>query len=203
MRTPSADAAEKRGTASAGAHFHALLARLGRDTADAAPAYEALRQRLVLFFRLHVPAEAEALADTVLDRLARRIDEGIAVDNVRLYALGIAHHVLAEARSRQRQRDRALADPTFVESEPESADCVDPALLSALRRCLKRLGDEDSALILAYYDGDGALRIAQRRSLAAARGVSLNALRNRALRVRAQLESCMRLRLAAGDGQAA
>ena len=200
MRMPSLDTTRTRaGAASTDAHFGALLARLGNDAAGAGPAYEALRRRLGLFFRLHVPAEAEALADTVLDRLARRLDEGVAVDDVRLYALGIARHVLAETRSRQQQRDLALADPTFVETQAGSDAFIDADLLPALRRCLKRLGKDDSALILAYYDGDGTQRIARRRSLAASLGVSLNALRNRALRARGQLEGCMRLRLEADN----
>ena len=66
---------------SAGA-FGALLARLSADGGDA-QAYEALRRRLIQFFKLHVPAEADDLADVVLDRLARRIHEGIDVEAIR------------------------------------------------------------------------------------------------------------------------
>lgn len=177
-----------------GGHLDALLRRLGADGGDAI-AYEGLRRRLIQFFRLHDPAEADDLADTALDRLARRIHEGTEVISVPSYALGIARMVLHEARARAARQHLAEADPTLV-PEPEDADEAASAetVLAALRSCLESAGEVARHLILTYYGADGAGRISTRQKLAAECGISLNALRNRALRLRETLETCVRSR---------
>ncbi len=192
--------------------FAALLARLaadGGDEGDAAAHYERLRARLIALFRLHVPHEAEALADEALERLARRLSEGVVVAHLASYLHGIARLVLLEARSRPLQRrasdaelERLPAPDAIHDAEEEE---FDPATRKALRACFAKLGTEASKLILAYYEfgadgmGDtGAGRIRRRQQLAERLGLSLNALRNRALRVREALEACVRARLA-GD----
>jgi len=181
------------GVAADGA-FTALLARLAADGGDAA-AYESLRRRLILFFRLHVPAEADDLADVVLDRLARRIHEGIDVASVPSYALGIARMVLHEARARASRRHLAETDPTLVPDEHAADEALAlEHVLAALRACLDAAGATSRRLILAYYGGDGAVRIATRKRLADECAISLNALRNRALRLRDALEECVRKR---------
>ena len=181
-------------TTQAGGPFEALLLRLSRDGDDAV-AYEALRRRLIQFFRLHVPTEADDLADTVLERLARKIHEGTDVASVPSYALGIARMVLHEARARSARRHLAEADPTFA---PETNDADDAAetdnMLAALASCLDAAGASARRLILTYYGDEGAHRIATRRTLAEQCGISLNALRNRALRLRDALETCVRSR---------
>ena len=68
--------------AAAAESFDLLLQRLGQG-GEGALGYERLRNRLVAFFRLRFPAQAEALADDVLDRLARRLAEGTVVDSPR------------------------------------------------------------------------------------------------------------------------
>lgn len=187
----SADAEAAAGKESA---FAALLARLSADGGDA-QAYEALRRRLIQFFRLHVPAEADDLADIVLDRLARRIHEGIDVASVPSYALGIARMVLHEARAKVARRHLAEADPTLVPDDDAAEDASElEHVLVALRACLDAAGTTARRLILTYYGGDGAVRIATRKSLADECGISLNALRNRALRLRDALEDCVRKR---------
>jgi DNA-directed RNA polymerase specialized sigma24 family protein len=174
--------------------FAALLARLSAEGGDA-QAYESLRRRLIQFFRMHVPADAEELADVVLDRLARRIHEGIDVASVPSYALGIARMVLHEARARSARRHLAEADPTLAPDEESPDDASElESTLAALRMCLDAAGTTARQLILTYYGGDGAVRIATRRRLADECGISLNALRNRALRLRDALEECVRKR---------
>jgi DNA-directed RNA polymerase specialized sigma24 family protein len=174
--------------------FAALLARLSADGGDAA-AYESLRRRLIQFFRLHVPAEADDLADVVLDRLARRLHEGTDVASVPSYALGIARMVLHEARAKSARRHRAEADPTLVPDDEAPDDASElEHVLAALRACLDAAGTSARRLILAYYGADGAARIATRKRLADECAISLNALRNRALRLRDALEDCVRKR---------
>ena len=185
-------------TPASGTPFDALLLRL-RDADGAGLAYEALRRRLIQFYRLHVPAEADDLADITLDRLARKIQDGTEVVSVPRYALGIARMVLHEVRSRSARRRVAEADPTLLadahdEDDVEAAD-ANETVLNALSTCLDVAGVSGRAFILAYYGADGAERISVRRRLAAEQRVSLNALRNRALRLREALERCVRARL--------
>jgi len=181
------------GVAADGA-FAALLARLAADGGDAG-AYESLRRRLIQFFRLHVPADPDDLADVVLDRLARRIHEGTDVASVPSYALGIARMVLHEARAKSARRHLAETDPTLVPDDEAADDASDlEPVLAALRACLDAAGTSARELILTYYGGDGSARIATRKRLADACGISLNALRNRALRLRDALEECVRKR---------
>ena len=179
--------------------FAALLSRLAADGGDAT-AYESLRRRLIQLLRLHVPAEADDLADVVLDRLARRIHEGTEVASVPSYALGIARMVLHEARAKAARRHVAEADPTLVPDDGTAEDTNEvESVLAALRACLDAAGTNARALILAYYGGDGAVRIATRKRLADEHGISLNALRNRALRLRDSLEECVRRRTKSWD----
>ncbi|MEP7042799.1 MAG: hypothetical protein ABI843_07030 [Dokdonella sp.] len=180
------------------APFEALFARLGRDE-PAQLGYERLRQRLIQFFRLHLPVEAEDLADLALDRLARRLHEGVDVDHTQRYALGIARMILLEARTRLARQHVAEQDPTWTQA-PDEADAIHlEAAVTALGGCLDQLGERAHALILAYYGADGAQRIRTRQRLAAELGSSLNALRNRALRLREALERCVRERLKTVD----
>jgi hypothetical protein len=70
------------------------------------------------------------------------------------------------------------------------------AQAAALEACLDTLAKADAALILDYYGADGSARIRLRQQLADSLGLSLNALRNRALRLRGKLEECALSRLA-------
>jgi DNA-directed RNA polymerase specialized sigma24 family protein len=159
-----------------------------------------LRPRLIRFFNVYAPAEADELADMALDRLARRIHDGTEVGNVPLYALGIARMVLHEARARGVRRRNAENDPTLIPDESDAnAGYEIETALAALSDCLDTAGGEARALILAYYGADGAARIAIRKHLAGERGISLNALRNRALRLREALEECVRAKVGPAD----
>ncbi len=103
--------------------------------------------------------------------------------------------VLHEARARFARRQLAEADPTLAPDEESPDEASEhESVLAALRTCLDAAGATARQLILSYYGGDGAVRIATRRRLADECGISLNALRNRALRLRDVLEDCVRKR---------
>lgn len=181
--------------------LRALLAHLGGGR-DAAAAYEALRRRLIAFFRLHLPAQADDLADVALDRLGRRLAESVAVEDTGGYALGIARFLVREAHAQAARAARAQDDPSLQPPAPDADATADAlrfeAVLAALDTCLDAAGPAQGRLILDYYGADGGERIALRQRLAAALGISLNALRNRALRLREALEACVRGRLLPG-----
>ena len=179
--------------------LNALLERLREEGPSPQVVYEQLRQRLIQTLRLHVPLQAEALADEALDRMARRIHEGTPVQNVALYALGIGRLLVREAQARVMRENTAARDATLFQDDEDDVTSRE-ALHAALAGCLEGLGTGGADLILDYYAmGQGTARIERRRALAERLGVGLNALRNRALRLRDMLEHCIRERLAARD----
>lgn len=180
--------------------FRTLMARLGRDGGSADQNYESLRRRLITFFQLHVPIEAETLADRVLDRVARKLMESTQIENVSQFTLGVCRMILMESFSQRSREQRALErGAASIEPPATPLDLGDleeeEALLALrvqrLRSCLAKLGDGATHLILTYYAADGGARIATRQRLAAQLGLSLNALRNRAQRLRGMLERCL------------
>ena len=197
MTDAGGDIAASGASRARAAPLHALFERLA-GAGDAAPAYEHLRFRLVTYFRLRFPADAEALADEAIDRLARHLSEGTAVLNLPGFALGIARMLVLETSARQGKERAAAHEAVLLAQVDEQEPEPDPAM-PALRSCLQSIGAESAAMIVDYYGGDaGGARIARRQALADRLGLSLNALRNRVLRIRIGLEKCVRARLDAG-----
>ena len=171
------------------AAWDALLDRL-----ESPERYEALRARLLRFFRWERFADSEELADEVLNRVARKLAEGEQIVNLEAYVSGVARLVLREAANRDRRRERALErmpEPDPFQEDPAAQDC--------LERQLAKLPPADRTLILRYYSGERSGRIENRKQLAAQLGLNLNALRNRALRLRTRLESLVRACLESRD----
>jgi DNA-directed RNA polymerase specialized sigma24 family protein len=170
------------------AGFAALLARLGPDAERAGSAYEHLRRALVSFFAWRGAATPEECAEETLDRLARRLGEGVAVEDVARFARGIARLVLLEHWRHPEPRSIPLDDAGHGAPALEAPD---EAPSECLSRCLGELEPEGRDVILEYYGGDGRSRIDGRKRMARALGVSENALRSRAQRLRDRLTRCI------------
>jgi DNA-directed RNA polymerase specialized sigma24 family protein len=167
-----------------------LLARLDPDHERAAQEYERLRRALIRFFDWRGAWSPEECADEAIDRLARKLEE-TNVEDVRNYAYGIARLVLLE-----RQRGPVFA-PFDAESDERThatapSDQQDDTRRDCFDRCLSEVPDEGRALVLRYYEGDRQTTMSTRRTLAAALGLSDNALRSRVQRLRDRLERCVR-----------
>jgi DNA-directed RNA polymerase specialized sigma24 family protein len=179
------------------AAFATLLARLGPDADRAGAAYEHLRRALVTLFAWRGASVPEELADDTLDRLARRLDEGVEVEDVPRFTRGIARLVLLEHWRRPEGREVPLE---HVEQRRVAADTADDARAECLQRCLGEIAADGRDLILEYYSADGRHRIEVRKKMARALAVSESALRNRAQRLRDRLERCLNLCLAEAGG---
>jgi DNA-directed RNA polymerase specialized sigma24 family protein len=168
------------------AALNALLARLDPDPVAAGEEYEDLRRALLKFFSWHQIPDAESSVDEALDRVARRLDTGHTIEDVRAFAYGVARLVRLE-----RQRQSAAMPTTSDEwlaaqaapPQPDDFDGRD----ACLQRCLGQLTETDRDLIVTYYVGMGRERIDGRARLAATLGLSENALRLRAQRLRDRL----------------
>jgi DNA-directed RNA polymerase specialized sigma24 family protein len=167
-----------------------LLQALDPDEGRASERYEALRQRLVRVFMWERQPDAEALADETLDRVARRVREGVAVADVAAYAHRVAELLLLETRRTMLRRDKALVDRARLPAAPAVTSGVERQH-ACLEACLAQLDGEQRELILRYYAHDGRARIEQREALAREYGIPMGALRNRALRLREKLEGCL------------
>lgn len=170
----------------------ALLGALAGSSSDAGIAYENLRMRLIRFFRWNHCHAPEDLADTALDRLASRLaNNSEPILDPQRFAAGIARMLLHEYQAQQVREQKMLPKllrslrnhQPRLETEQERED--------ALCHCLEGITAENRQLLDRYYTGDASERIRNRQSLAEELGIGLNALRNRALRLRQQLEDCI------------
>jgi DNA-directed RNA polymerase specialized sigma24 family protein len=171
--------------------FAALLMALDPDPAAAAVRYEKLRRRLVTFFRLEGVSFAEDRADEAISRVARRLEEGEPVRELEAYVAGVARLLLKEAAAEAQRSQRAMAE--FARrAAGQDPDPHSEIMSQCLEECLRKLPDEQQEFILSYYSGSEGARIRNRNELAKARNIPVNALRNRALRIRRRLLECVR-----------
>jgi DNA-directed RNA polymerase specialized sigma24 family protein len=174
-----------------------LLRAFHADREQASHHYQALRERLIRFFQWNRTEMPEELADEVLDRLARRLNlssEQIQ-DPVR-YAVGIARLLLQEQRRKNLRREKALAElqqSSLDADRREQERILQQERAELLQQCLQSLPEQSRELIFRYYDVDEAADY--RQHMARAYGISINALRNRALRIRMDLERQLARRL--------
>jgi DNA-directed RNA polymerase specialized sigma24 family protein len=173
--------------------FDALLAQLDPDRERAGERYETFRRKLVRLFEWRGCCTPEDLADETINRVARRMKEGLELHSSDPYGYfcGVAHLLYKEVLRRSSQEHRALASgevpPPIV--VPEDAEPTDDRL-ECLRRCLERLPPEQRDLVLRYHQGEN--NISNRKALARELDVPLNALRIRVHRIRRGLEACVR-----------
>lgn len=175
-----------------GSAFDGLLGSLDANRERAAERYEDLRRVLLRFFEWRGAPFPEERADETLDRVARRLAEGVAVDNVGGYAYNVAKLVLLEARKGpdSRRADTGVADRAADASLLAEAD-EQESRLECLDRCLSALPADGRTLIVDYYRDDERGRIAARRDLARRLGINGEALANRAQRLRDKLQACV------------
>jgi DNA-directed RNA polymerase specialized sigma24 family protein len=170
--------------------FQALLRSLDADQKQAAAEYRRLHQRLVRFFNLQPVADPHRLADEALDRLARRVSASPnEIKSPAGFLFGIAHHLLQEAERRERRESAAANE--WASRAGHSSD-ADIEALESVERCLSKMKAEQRDLLLSYYRSTGKEKIEHHQKLAADFGISVNALRNRLMRARRELDTCVR-----------
>ncbi len=172
-------------------NFDALLAAFHADRGEAARRYESLRERLVFFFNRRQFALADALADEVLNRIAKRIEEGELIGVVEAYAYGVARYV-AQERLRRDFRDQSAQDAYMGNILAWKRTSVEDALLDAVESCLELRPRADRELLRKYYATRGRELIEHRRQLAVSLQLSQSALRKQVFRLRNQVEACVR-----------
>jgi DNA-directed RNA polymerase specialized sigma24 family protein len=181
--------------------FEALLAWLDPDRDRAGERYQRIRVRLIALFVWRGCAAAEDLADETLNRVARRLYEGVEVRTQvgESYVYGVAQRVFQEALRRaqpadaeERELDRMLV--TEAGEPGPRRRCFE--------RCLAALSAADRRLLLRYH---GLRHGGQaRKILSDDLGITLNTLRIRIHRIRRKLqkslEECLKGERQGGGG---
>lgn len=167
-----------------------LLGWLDTDAAAAARKYEQTRRALIKYFESRGCHTPEDYADRTIDRVARRVDEGLALsmEEPARYFYGVARHVLQEYYRRQSGSwSRAL----YVAHDAETLQ----RRFDAMGRCLDDLPADSRELLIEYCSAPKREKEQVRRALAERLGVSINTLRLRVHRLREQLVRCVRGRM--------
>jgi len=176
--------------------FERLLALLDSDRSRAGEAYERLRHVLSDFFRWRRCSNLSELADEVIDRVARRLEEGEQIVSLHAFSREVARRVLLEQRRNQAgvtHRVRPDTEPVDPKDNPlqrlerAEAERELQRRITCTKRCLDAEPPETRQLFLKYYAGSGRARIERRRLLASELGLSAAALRIRICRIRDKL----------------
>ena len=170
--------------------FNKLLERLDSDRQRAGEKYERLHHKLEKFFEVHRGALAEELADETINRVTRKIEEGLEIQNISSYCIGVARILLMESLKEQTRKSEFHDLPSTAPSDSHYSSESEKQL-QCLDGCLDKLPAETQRLIVEYYQLSKQAKIDHRKGLADDLGIPLNALRIRVHRVRAQLEECV------------
>ena len=171
--------------------FDGLLRSLDSDRERAGEKYEALRHRLLRLFEWRGIPTPDDYADEVLNRVARKVWEGVEIQNVNHFVGGVARRVfleILEEREREQKALNKLPEPIVV---VEINDWEIDSRVTCFRSCLNELPEKARRLIIDYYHEGERRRIEQRKALADKLKIPLNALRIRAHRLRSQLDKCI------------
>ena len=179
--------------------FESLLSSLDEDRERAGQKYEILRRKLLEFFAARGSRAPDEHADETLNRVARKIADGEAVENINKYCYGVAKFLWMEVLRRQSREPVVFDDEHSAstgydaddEAERERRRQAQERRLECFEECLRKLPDETRTFIVEYYREENGLKIEQRKAQAAQLKTTLNALRLRASRLRRELAACI------------
>lgn len=192
--------------------FDQLLTFLDSDRERAADRYEDLRQMLITFFEFRNSLQPEEQADETINRVARRMSEGqqISASSIETYAYAVARNIWRECIAEPHRVVTSLDEsPPGVQSHQSARELKIQAAerdelerrLDCLERCIQTLPPRQRELITNYYQGEREVKIKNRKELAEALGIPLNALRIRVSRLRDQIEECVNRCLEQSSGE--
>jgi DNA-directed RNA polymerase specialized sigma24 family protein len=132
--------------------FDLLLARLDPDKKRAAEKYETVRKKLIKFFEWRRFDDADACADEVIDRVAKSIDTGTQVRDLRKYFNGVARLTALEGFRERKREAQVIHQVPFPATSNADADREEnQARLHCMQKCLGELSEKKLDLILNYY----------------------------------------------------
>lgn len=181
----------KRERAPTREEFEKLLLWLDSDRDKAAAKLEQLERRLIRIFVSRGCVEDDVLKDEVINRVATRIDSVRQnfPDALRC-CLGFVDNVYREYLREQKKIKEAMPPPP--QRTPEELERED----QCLRECMGQLNAAEKYLLVNYFTGETGTRIPNRKRLSKELGLSPNALRCQAHRLRKKgllcLQNCLK-----------
>src|SRR5215831_4863105 len=121
--------------------FGKLLACLHSDYEHAGEEYERIRRKLTLYFEGRRCSPADEYADEVINRVARKLDEGEEVRDLNRYVFGVARLLRLEIL---RQPQSSSESNDHLEQLKVLPDIETPVegRMDFLERCLNKLPPE-------------------------------------------------------------
>jgi len=145
-----------------------------------------IQTRLIQILASRGCADAESLADEVINRVAVRIDTVVQKysDPLRC-CLGFVDNVHLEHLRDQRKKSNAREPPKPRPAEElESED-------QCLQKCMEKLNRGEQRVFVQYFGGESPARTGARQELREELRLTANALRIQAHRLRMRLLECM------------
>lgn len=169
-------------------NFENLLDWLDPDRERAGRRYEIIRERLVRIFNARGCFIADELADETIDRVVGKVGDLSKTyrGDPALFFYGVAKNVFLEYTRRPKFEELSPSLKN-VEITPDESN----GHQECLEKCLEKTALEQRNLILAYYEGRGQERINRRKQLQIELGISSEAVRVKALRIRLVLQNCV------------
>ena len=166
-----------------------LLSSFSANREEAANLLLIMQAKLTRFFERRECYCPEDLIDEVINRVARRIEEGERIFNLNGYFRKVADLVYQEWKRKLSSRPlEEIPEPSMPEPYQDEER---EARLHCLDHCLEELTIQNRRMILHYYQDERRAKIDHRKELADTFGIQLNALRIRAHRIRSFLEKCV------------
>jgi RNA polymerase sigma factor (sigma-70 family) len=171
--------------------FNFFLSSLSSDRDTAEKKLKDIRRRLVIMLDCRGCHCSEDLAHEALVRFAHRLpkmDPPFAGDAIP-YLYTVAYNLYLEYLDKQFQplpddfTEIPLPDEDAVKTKEQLHECLDA--------CLDGMDQKSRELVLDYYRLDKQSKIDLRKSLAGKLDISVNALRIRLHKIRANLEKCI------------
>jgi len=164
--------------------FDGLLLWLDPDRERAGQVYGEIQRKLIKVFARRGCPIADELADETINRVAKKLAEirDSYVGDPSLYFYGVGNKVFLEY---VRKRPEPLPLP-----RPDPPDRIENSY-RCLEECLELAPRSSRDLFLEYFRPEKAHKIEHRRELSQRLGISINALRTRAHRIRAALQQCV------------
>lgn len=184
------------------ASFARLLTWLDGGVDSHGQSYEDMRQRLVTYFDRKNCRHPDDLTDETFNRVMKWLDQSgkerdeepakICYNTARF----VFHEYLRRPEHAQDELDelplarQPAEDPRITAGLTEAQE-EQERRLHCLETCYAKLPPDDGALIVRYYYGEQRAKLDNRKTLAAERGMSANALNIKACRLRDKLRLCM------------
>lgn len=151
--------------------------------------YESMRSRLTIFFQSKQCMYADDLVDTVLDRVAIKI-ETVEVENMSAYIFGVAKNVYREyVRKVPLMNEIDEAQLSAAPTPPDMFE-VERVRLK-LDGCLDEMKETDRDLLIEYMSARGSEKKKSHQEITKRLSTTATALRMKIVRLKRQLKQCL------------